>query len=187
MRSNWHQGLTTLPRNYFQVEHPFRQLSVQKSKRPLPWGREYNRSEENNSSKEKTLRITTPPIIKTPPNVYRMPAVSKDEKQSEHAFTPANHLTRTPPQQISKPAGPPACPEKREIHLIAKKMAEREKKEKEKSNKRKNVKCKSKIRDIMIKMKNAIRNLEKQYISNKSQWIKIKILRQLKKIAKYMK
>ena len=66
-------------------------------------------------------------------------------------------------------------------------MVEREEKEKEKSNKRKKVKCKSNISDIMIKMKNAIENLEKQYTSNESQWVKIKMLQQLKKIAEYMK
>ena len=48
-------------------------------------------------------------------------------------------------------------------------MTEREKKEKEKSNKRKKVKCKSNISNIMIKMKNAIENLEKQYTSSESQ------------------
>ena len=48
-------------------------------------------------------------------------------------------------------------------------IVEREKKEKKKSNKRKKIKYKSNINDIMIKMKNAIENLEKQYISNKSQ------------------
>ena len=48
-------------------------------------------------------------------------------------------------------------------------IIEREKKEKKKLNKRKKIKYKSNINNIMIKMKNAIENLEKQYISNKSQ------------------
>ena len=98
-----------------------------------------------------------------------MSITSKDEKQNEHAFTPTNHLTRTPPQQISKPAGPPACTEKREINLKMKMMAEREERENEKSNKRKKVKCKPNISNIMIKMKNVIENLEKQHISDESQ------------------
>ena len=96
-----------------------------------------------------------------------MPAASKDEKQSGHAFTPANHLTRTPPQQISKPAGPPACPEKREIRLTAKMMAEREEKEKEKSNKRKEAKRKPNIIDIMIKEMREY-YIEKYFIFEKS-------------------
>src|SRR5947207_13127005 len=115
-----------------------------------------------------------------------MSVASENEKQSEHAFTSANHLTRTPPQQISKPAGPTACPEKREIRLTAKMMAEREKKEKEKSNKRKEAKRKPNISDIMIKMKNAIKNLEKQHTSDESQRVKIEVLRQLKEIAEHM-
>src|SRR5947207_12250489 len=115
-----------------------------------------------------------------------MRAASEDEKQSGHAFTPANHLTRTPPQQISKPAGPPACPEKREIRLTAKMMAEREEKEKEKSNKRKEAKCKPNISNIIIKMKNAIGNLEKQHTSGEPQRVKLEVLRQLKEITEHM-
>ena len=66
-------------------------------------------------------------------------------------------------------------------------MTEREEKEKEKSNKRKEIKCKSNISDIMIKMKNAIENLEKQHTSGESQWVKIEMLQQLRKIAEHMK
>ena len=48
-------------------------------------------------------------------------------------------------------------------------MIERKEKEKEKSNKRKKIKYKLNISDIMIKMKNAIENLEKQHTSSESQ------------------
>ena len=48
-------------------------------------------------------------------------------------------------------------------------ITEREKKEKKKLNKKKKIKYKLNINNIMIKMKNAIKNLKKQYISNELQ------------------
>ena len=48
-------------------------------------------------------------------------------------------------------------------------IIEKEKKEKKKLNKRKKIKYKLNINNIMIKMKNAIKNLEKQHTSSESQ------------------
>ena len=113
-----------------------------------------------------------------------MPVASGNEKQGGHAFTPTNHLTRTPPQQESKPVGPPACPAKREMRFTAKMMTERE--EKEKSNKKQNTKHKPNISDIMIKMKNAIGKLEKQRTTSEPNRVKEEVLQQLKKITEHM-
>ena len=89
-------------------------------------------------------------------------------------FTPSNDLPTTSLQQVNKPTGSSIYSTKCEIHLTTKMMIEKE--VKKKLIKKKKLNHESSIDDIIDMIKDTMRNLEKQSMTNEPHQIRDKIL-----------